>query len=194
MPTDRSHPLRVKLDQALELVMSQRGAAVVPIAVGDTSMAPLLYGGDAVLLAPLTGLSAPGDVILFWQRDYWVVHRCLGPVTTRDGRSGLRTRGDGRNGLDPLVVTEDVRARVIGMRRKGAWRSLEGAPARAYARLMGWHDLFWAAAGVALGKAGLGGAIAAIDLGLLRLTVPIVFPLCHRRIAVPAASLLDDAV
>lgn len=143
-------------------------------------MVPHLRGGDAVLVVPPAGTPAPGDLLLFRQNDYFVVHRCLGAVTTRDGRTGLRTRGDGRNVLDPLVTHDNVRARVIALRRDGAWRTLEGTPARAYARLMSWHALFWAAAGVTARKVGLGGAVAAVDLGLLRLLVPLTFPAAHR--------------
>src|SRR6185436_17323623 len=148
MPTDPMLSLRVKLDQALDLVMSQRGHVVVPITAGDTSMIPHLRGGDAVLAIPPTGPPSRGDLVLFGQQDYWVVHRCLGPVVTREGRRGLRMRGDGRNVLDPLVVPADVRARVIALRRGGVWRSLQGPFARVYAQLMACHDLFWASVGV----------------------------------------------
>ena len=182
MPPDPSHPHWVKLDQALDLVMSQRGRAVIPITDGDTSMRPHLLGGDAVLAVPIAGPPAPGELLLFRQHDYFVVHRCLGPVTTADGRSGLRTRGDGRNVLDPLVALNNVRARVVALRRGGCWRSLEGRPARAYARLMAWHDLSWAATGHAAAKVGLGSVAAAVDLGLLRLLVPLAFPALHRRL------------
>ena len=182
MPQDPSHSLRVKLDQALELVMAQRGQVVIPIAAGDTSMVPHLYGADEVLAVPVTGSPLAGDLLLFRQSDYWVVHRCLGRVATKDGRTGFRTRGDGRNRLDPLVIGADVRARVIALRRAGTWRSLRGTPARVYAKLMAWHGLFWAAAGVAAGTIGCAGLVAALDLALLRIVVPVAFPLFHRRL------------
>jgi hypothetical protein len=185
MPNDASHSLRVKLDQALELVMVQRGQAVIPISAGDTSMVPHLRGGDEVLVVPVTRGPVSGDLILFRQSDYWVVHRCLGPTTTKDGRTGYRTRGDGRGRLDPLVVAADVRARVIALRRGGTWRSLDGVPARVYAKLVAWHALFWAGAGVAAGTIGCAGACAAVDLGLLRIIVPVAFPVFHRRLGDP---------
>ncbi len=191
MPTAPSQPTAVLRDQALELMLSERGMATVPVAVGDTSMVPLLRGGDAVLAVPLAAPPRPGDLLLYRQEDYWVVHRCLGPAGTVHG---LRTRGDGRNTLDPRVEPADVRARVSAVRRRGSWRSLEGGPARAFARLMAWHDLSWAAAGVVARKAGLGSATAAFDRGVLRLFVPIVFPLLHRRIAPPTASGSESAV
>ena len=169
-------------------MLSERGEAIVLVTQGDTSMLPHLRGGDAVLAVPLAAPLLPGDLLLYQQQDYWVVHRCLGWSPGPDGRAGLRTRGDGRNALDPRVQPEDVRARIIALRRGGAWRSLQGPPARVYARLMAWHDLFFAAAGLVAGKAGLGRVVAAIDLGVLRLAVPLAYPLFHRRIAPPAAS------
>ena len=194
MPLVPSHPSGVLREHALRLLLSERGAAIVLVAEGDTSMVPHLQGGDAVLAAPLLAPPGQGDLLLYQQQDYWVVHRFLGRAAASDGRKGLRTRGDGRNVLDPHLVAADVRARVVAVRRRGAWRSLEGPPARVYARLMAWHDMLWAAAGVAGRKAGLGPAVAAIDLLALRLAVPLAFPLFHRRIAPPAVAGPDGAV
>jgi hypothetical protein len=181
-------------DQALQLILSERGAAIVPVTEGDTSMVPHLRGGDAVLAVPLVAPPGPGDLLLYRQQDYWVVHRCLGWTSALDGRQGVRTRGDGRNELDPPLRPEDVRARVVALRRDGAWRSLQGAPARVYARCMAWHDLFFAAAGVVGRKAALGRAVAATDRGTLRLWVALAFPVFHRRIAPPAVSGPEGAV
>jgi hypothetical protein len=189
-----SHSVWVIRDQALELMLSERRAAIVPVAAGDTSMVPHLRGGDAVLLAPLAGPPAAGDLLLFRQQDYWVVHRCLGWARSRDGRDGFRTRGDGRNDLDPHVLAEDVRARAVGLRRRGVWRSLESRQAKVYARLMAWHDLFWAAAGVAAKPVGLQVVTAAVDAGLLRVLVPLTFPAFHLRIAPPAAGPPETSV
>jgi len=169
-------------------MLSERGAAIVLVREGDTSMVPHLRGGDAVLAVPLVAPPAPGDLLLYRQQEYWVVHRCLGWTAAPDGRPALRTRGDGRNELDPRLQAEDVRALVIAVRRGGAWRSLQGAPARVYARCMAWHDLFFGAAGVVARKAGLGREMAAIDLGALCFWVPLAFPVFHRRVAPPAVS------
>jgi len=194
MPNDPSQPTGVLRDQALRLLLFERGEAVVFVTEGDTSMVPHLRGGDAVLAAPLAAPPRRGDLLLYRQQDYWVVHRCLGWAAAPDGRNGLRTRGDGRNVLDPHLVVEDVRARVVALRRGGVWRSLQGPAACVYARFMAWHDLFWSAAGVVARRAGLGRAVAAIDFGVLRLSVPLVFPILHRRIAPPAVSLPDRTV
>ena len=194
MPDLPFQPRGVLRDQALQMMLAASGSAIVVVTPGDTSMAPHLRGGDAVLAVPLATPPGRGDLLLYRQRDYWVVHRCLGSVVTRDGRAGLRTRGDGRNALDPLLATEDVLARVSALRRGGVWRSLESPPARAYAQLLAWHDLFWAAAGVVARKSGLGRAVAASDFLVLRLSVPLAFPLFHRRIASPAVPGSDAAV
>jgi len=194
MPTTPSHPTGVPRERALDLLFSERGRAVVLVADGDTSMRPHLVGGDAVLAAPSSGRPDPGELLLYRQQDYWVVHRCLGRVTAKDGREGVRTRGDGRNVLDPLLQEADIRARIVAVRRRGEWRSLEGASARAYARLMAWHDLAWAAAGLAGGALGLATLIASIDQLVLRLAVPLAFPLFHRRLAPPTPAGADRPV
>lgn len=194
MPAVPSQPSSVLREQALRMMLSERGAAIVIVTEGDTSMVPHLRGGDAVLAVPLAARPRRGDLLLYRQKDYWVVHRVLGWVAARDGTDGLRTRGDGRNALDPHLVAKDVLARVVALRRAGVWRSLEGRPARIYAQLMALHDVFWALAGVVARKSGLGPAVAAIDLGVLRLVVPLAFPLFHRRIAHPAVSGPEGAV
>jgi len=181
-------------DQALLLLLSERGEAVVAIREGDTSMVPHLKGGDAVLVVGATARLLTGDLLLYRQQDYWVVHRALAPLAAHDGIPALRTRGDGRNLLDPRLALKDVLARVVAVRREGDWRSLEGRPARVYARFMVWHDEFWALAGAVARNVGLGRLVAAIDLGVLRLAVPALFPLVHRRIAPPAASGPDATV
>ena len=188
MPGGPSQPPRVLRDHALELMLSDRGEVIVSVTEGDTSMVPHLRGGDAVLAVPSVAVPGPGDLLLFRQQDYWVVHRCLAWASASDGSRCLRTRGDGRNELDPPLPPADVRARIVALRRGGAWRSLQGGPARWYARCVAWHDMFFAAAGVLARKAGLGPAAAAIDRGTLRFWAPLTFPICHRRIAPPAAS------
>lgn len=150
-------------------------------------MRPHLAGGDAVLAVPIDRAPARGDILLYRQQDYWVVHRCLGAVQTADRGSGLRTRGDGRNVLDPLLDSANVLARVTALRRAGTWRSLDGLGARFYAACMAWHDFAWAGAGWLARKAGLGRVVAAVDFGLLQLLVPLAFPLFHRLIPTPAA-------
>jgi hypothetical protein len=175
-------------DEALRLVLSERGTAVVPVTEGDTSMAPHLNGGDLVAVVAPREAHRSGDILIYRQQDYLVVHRYLGVARAPDGTPCLRTRGDGRNAFDPPVSAEAVIGRVVAVRRSGEWRSLDGAAASAYARLVAWHDLAWAAAGLAGTKVGLGGLVARLDRGLLTLGAPIAFRAVHRRIAPPAAS------
>jgi hypothetical protein len=181
-------------DQAFQLVLSERGIAIVPVAAGDTSMAPHLAGGDLVAAVAPRERPQAGDLLVYRQQDYLVVHRYLGPAHTRDGRPCLRTRGDGRNTLDPPISAAAVIGRVVAVRRAGEWRSLEGRAASVYARLVAWHDLSWAAAGMAGRKVGLGGLVAGVDRWLLKLGVPTVFRLVHRRIAPPGAAGSDPSV
>ena len=194
MASPPSQPNGVLRDQALRFMLERRGAAIVPVTGGETSMVPHLYGGDAVLVVPLGRPPAPGDLLLYRQQDYWVVHRCLGAATGPDGAPGFRTRGDGRNVLDPHLLSDNNLARVVALRRAGQWSSLQGSSARGYARCMAWHGLCWAAAGVLARKARLGNAVAAMDLATLRTVVPLVFPLIHRRIPPPTANWADGAL
>jgi len=194
MPPVPSHSSGVLRDQALELMLANRGTAVVPVTLGESSMLPHLKGGDAVLAARLAAPPAPGDLLLYKQQDYWVVHRCLGRAPASDGTPGFRTRGDGRNLLDPHLAADAVLARVVALRRGGIWHSLDTPAARVYATCMAWHDLGWAAAGWAARKAGLGALVAGLDRGVLSLLVPFVFPLFHRRIPPPDVTSPDGAV
>ena len=172
-------------DEALNLALASRGAAVLMIVAGDTSMEPMLSGGDAVLAVPLAGDPARGDLIVFRQKDEIVVHRYLGRARTEDGRPCLRTRGDGRQDLDPPVDRSSVRARAAAVRRDGAWRSLDGRRSRVLAGMIAWHDLAWAGAIHLLRPLGLGGAAAAVDRGLLRAIARLASPLADRRIPDP---------
>ena len=124
MASPPSQPNGVIRDQALRFMLERRGAAIVPVTAGETSMVPHLYGGDAVLAVPLGRPPAPGDLLLYRQQDYWVVHRCLGTATGPDGAPGFRTRGDGRNVLDPHLLSDNILARVVALRRAGQWSSL----------------------------------------------------------------------
>ena len=181
-------------DRALSVLLSERGHAILPIAGQDASMTPHLSGGDLVAAAPPPATPRPGDLIVFVQQDYLVVHRYLGAARDRSGRPCLRTRGDGRNELDPALPPDAVRARVVAIRRAGVWRSLEGMRAVAYARLVAWHDLFWASAGIAFRKVGLGSAATHLDHALLRLTAALLFTPLHARIEAPDGAVPETPV
>lgn len=174
-------------DDALRLLIDSGRTAVLPVREGDRSMAPLLRGGDAVAAAA-GGPRGLGDLLVFLQRDYLVVHRFLGRARTRDGGSCLRTRGDGRNALDPPLDPGRVRARVSAVRREGCWRSLEGPGAALFRTLVAWHALAWSAAGVLARPVGLARVVAALDRAILSAGVPLLFPLLHRQAAPPPSE------
>lgn len=180
--------------QSLRLVLSQQARAVVPIATGDTSMEPHLSGGDVVEAAVAPATPRPGDLLIFAQRDYLVLHRYLGTARTPDGEPCLRTRGDGRNELDPPVAAGAVVARAVAVRRAGVWRSLEGPGPSLYARLVAWHALAWAAAGIAARKVGLGGVVRSLDGALLGVASRLFFVPMHGRIAAPPATRSENSV
>jgi len=111
-------------------------------------MVPLLHAGQliAVDLSPFE--PEIGDLLLYRQLDYLVVHRYLGPATREDGHPSLRTRGDGCLGLDPPLDRGRVRGRVVAVEAEGRWWDLDSGGARAWALAVALHDLFWAAAGI----------------------------------------------
>ena len=178
----------------MTVLLSERGRAIVPIVGEDTSMVPHLSGGDLVAAGPPEPAPRPGDLLVFVQRDYLVVHRYLGAARDPSGRPCLRTRGDGRNELDPAVSHDAVRARVVAIRRAGVWRSLEGVGPAAYARLVAWHDLFWAGVGVAGRKVGLGRAAGFVDRAVLRVTAALLFAPLHVRIEAPDGAVPESPV
>ena len=194
MPHDPPDASPVSRERALQLALDGGGKVVVGVATGDTSMVPHLRGGDAFLAVPIRGAFRPGDLIVFAQQDYLVIHRYLGAARTPDRTPCLRTRGDGRSEFDPPLLPDRVRGRAVALRRGPAWRSLEGRGARAYARLVAWHDLAWGAAAAAARPVGLRGAVAAMDRALLSLVAAILFSSCHRRIDPPADARSRDAV
>jgi signal peptidase len=73
------------------------------------SMAPLINPGDVVVTAP-TPVSdiRVGDVITYHipVEDHRVeTHRVTGLLTTADGTTAVRTKGDANNGADPWTAT-----------------------------------------------------------------------------------------
>lgn len=187
MGSAASQRLPVLSDDALGLLIASGRTAVLPVREGDRSMAPLLRGGDAVAAAA-GGPRGRGDLLVFRQQDYLVVHRFLGRARTRDGAACLRTRGDGRNVLDPPLDPGRVRARVSAVRRGGRWRSLDGPGAAVFRTLMAWHGLAWSATGMLARPFGLARIVAALDRAVLSVGVPVVFPLLHRSAAPPSSE------
>jgi hypothetical protein len=153
-------------------------------------MVPLLQDGQliAVDLSPLE--PELGDLLLYRQLDYLVVHRYLGPASREDGRPLLRTRGDACLGLDPPLERERVRGRVVAIESGGTWWRLDGGGARAWAMAVALHDLLWAVVGALAGRvdgvaARLGVNVASerwvagVDRWSLRLSHRLLFRLLH---------------
>jgi len=189
---DRGRLSVEQLDAAMGL-MGREGRRVVLPMRGE-SMLPMLRAGQliAVDLSPFE--PELGDLLLFRQQDYLVVHRFLGPASREDGSPAFRTRGDGLPGLDPAVERARVRGRVRAIEDRGRWWSLEGGGARAWALAVALHDLCWAGAAVVAGRAdgllrrvGLRLAVQTwvvrTDRALLGLAHRLLFPAFHRASA-----------
>lgn len=138
------------LDAAVELMgRSGRGGAV---RVQGRSMVPTLVPGQLLAVEFSPPRLRRGDLLLFRQQDYLVVHRLLGPGRLPGGGRCLKTRGDGVPVLDPPVDGARVVGRVTAVEQAGGtWVSLAGAGPRAYAACLAAHDRLWALA-VALGE------------------------------------------
>jgi hypothetical protein len=182
------------LDAAVDLMgRAGRGGTV---RVRGHSMRPTLSPGEVLAVRFSPDEIRRGDLLLFRQADYLVVHRFLGPARTREGRSCLRTRGDALIALDPPLDRANVIGTVVAVQRDGEWIGLEGSRARLYARAVALHDLVWAAAGVAavrvgrrLARLGFGARLArlpaALDWRLLGLAHRLLFHRLHPAVPPP---------
>jgi hypothetical protein len=193
-PTSRGLPVRLQ-DEALDLMGCSGGSHIWPMQ--GESMLPTLKDGQRVAVSMSPSELDRGDLLLFRQVDYLVVHRLLGTACGPDGKPCLRTRGDGRIALDPPVDPGQVRGVVIAIEDNGCWWDLRGGGAKVYAIGLVLHDFFWAAAGVlalkierALSRFGISfpaaGLAGRIDSTLLRLCHRLLFKSLHaRRSAAP---------
>jgi hypothetical protein len=191
------HDLRLtpeNLDAAVELMGRSGRRAILPM--HGESMLPTLRSGQWVAVDLSPERIERGDLVLYRQQGYLVVHRLLGTTTGDDGAPALRTRGDGLSGFDPPLDRARVRGRVVAIRDEDRWWDLEGGAARAYAVAIAVHDLCWATAGAAgarldrlLQRLGFPAAIQTgtgeCDRRLLRLVHRMLFGLLHRKAATP---------
>ncbi len=185
------------LDAAVELMGRSGRGGVLPIQ--GRSMVPTIEPGQRVSVEFVHGPFRRGDLLLFRQMDYLVVHRLLGRSRRRPGQpDALRLRGDGVSVLDPPVEPSRVVGRVRAIESPGGvgWRSIEGRWARAYAGSVAAHALVWAALAVVarLGDravARLGAPTpfarwtAAMDRGLLGFAHRALFRTLHPSIPPP---------
>jgi len=178
------------LDVGVELLADSRGVGAVPIRDGDRSMLPTLTAGQRVAVDLRSRGGRRGEILLFRQNDYLVVHRMLGRARFPDGSEALRTRGDAGPGLDPPVAPCSVKGRVIAAQEPdGGWRRFTGTRARSYGLALAWHGLFWSAVGRAAQTFGrdapLHRGVLALDRGLVRLCHALLFRSCHPRTTGP---------
>jgi len=177
------------LDAAIALLGRGGRRGILPM-VGE-SMRPTLRPGERVLVEFEPRRLERGDLVLYRQLDYLVVHRVLGPAS-RELEPTLRTRGDGSSSLDPPLERSRVRGRVTAIERDGAWFLLDGGAARAYALAVALHDLAWAGVhalairvdrllGHAGPQAGLARRVATCDRALLGAVHRVGFRAAHRR-------------
>ena len=184
------------LDAAVEMLGSAgRGGTV---RVQGLSMMPMLRQGQVLAVDFSPERLRRGDLLVFRQVDYLVVHRLLGPAPRSLDQPRYRTRGDAVPGLDPHVTRDRILGRVTAVRDGGGWWNLRSRKARFYARMLALHDLCWAAAGLAAGKVdggirrvlGLKGPFrtwtAALDRTVLRLAHGLTFRLFHSRCEIQA--------
>jgi len=161
-----------------------RAGRVGVLSIEGDSMRPTLRSGQRVAVEFGRGALERGDLVLFRQVDYLVVHRLLGPASREDGAPHLRTRGDGRSPLDPPLERARIRGRVVAVEHAGAWRDLDAPAARLYGLLVALHDLAWSAAAIAARRCDrrLEVAVAAGDRAALRAVHRVLYRACHRRV------------
>jgi hypothetical protein len=184
------------LDAAVELMgESGRGGTIL---VQGRSMLPFLAEGQLLAVEFTAERWVTGDLLLFRQVDYLVVHRLIGRGS-RQGASYYRCRGDGLSGFDPPVDPERVVGRVVAVRCGEAWRSVRSAGARRYARLSAWHDLSWTTlrrlAGFVEGRLRRLGLnltlrerVTALDHRLLRIAHRLLFERVHPVVPAPMVA------
>jgi hypothetical protein len=169
------------VDEAIGL-LADRGLPVT-LTVTSDSMTPTLPPASSIRVAPGGDPLRRGEILVFRQAGYLVVHRFLGRSSR--SRTSLRARGDSARPLDPPIAAEHVVGRVVAVRRGEEWRSLAGSGARAYGAALAWHGLFWSWLRSRTGTAGLGSLVEGADRALVGAADRVFFRLAHRRIEAP---------
>ena len=200
MATFPPHKNRNLLDEAVELLAESGGIAVVTME--GESMLPTLRPGQRVAVDFSALEPERGDLALFRQQDYHVVHRVLGPASSPAGGGCLRARGDHLPALDPPVAPASVRGTVVAIEQApGLWWNMRGGGARLYAIAAALHGLFWAGMAVLGGKADAmatraGGRprlrelASRCDRAALGVAHRLFFSPCHRQGGLPRSN--DD--
>jgi hypothetical protein len=191
------------VEAAVDLLARSGGYGIIPVE-GD-SMRPTLPPGSALWVRFAREGLRFGDLVVFRQSGVLVIHRLLGSARFPRGRRGLRTRGDALCKFDPEVHGDRVLGRVVAFRRDDRWRSASTRPARAYARIVALHGLFWSVVGVIVERGPdlwLRGAgvrisfrqeVASADRWLLRLLDRLLFERVHREVPDPTEASSERA-
>ena len=191
------------LDAAVELLgESGRGGTVF---VQGTSMLPTLHEGQRLYATFRVDRPRRGDLLLFRQVDYLVVHRLVGRTRTPEGGRAWRTRGDAKIILDPPVRPQKVVGRVLAAETAEGWIGFEGRRSRIYAVLLAWHGLAWWSAGAVghfidrgLRKTlkwtpGVRAGVGRVDRALMRLAHALLFDWAHPQVGPPVSPATDEA-
>jgi hypothetical protein len=183
-------PARNVQDDAVEMLAA--GGGVAQITIQGESMLPTLRPGQRVAVDFAARSPRRGELALFRQQDYHVVHRILGPASNPPEAGCLRARGDRLPGLDPPVAPSAIRGTVIATEASAdRWWSLRGGGARRYALAVALHALFWGGLAALAARAGapaLRRLVSRCDRALLGFAHRAFFPLCHRQGEPPRAN------
>lgn len=114
-------------DAALAAKVLLKEERVIVITAGGYSMWPALRPGDRLIISPLTGGPAVGDVVAINRDGGFVAHRITETMNTENGLQ-IRTRGDSSMHPDPWVSENEI-AGVIREVRRGS-RELTVTPRR----------------------------------------------------------------
>lgn len=176
-------------------ILALLGRRVMPTRADTDSMFPTIHPGERILVDFAAERPRFGQLWVFRSGGEQVVHRYLGRVPWRGGWC-LRFRGDNRPHFDPPAREQDLRGRVVGLERRGRWRSLCGRGAGLYGAAVAVHDHAFGLAGGAVERvARAGGArpgdspllrwLVRLDRALLRAADRGLFDLLHREMEPP---------
>lgn len=91
------------------------------VRVTGASMGRAVRSGDVVILAPLAGPAARGDLVMYRNAGGdLVLHRVLRLWRDARGNARYQTRGDANLRLDAVVAGDRILGRVAAVERRGA--------------------------------------------------------------------------
>lgn len=105
-------------DTALAVKVLLKEEREIVITAGGYSMWPALRPGDRLIISPLTGGPAVGDVVAINRDGGFVAHR-ITEIKRTEGGLQIRTRGDSSKQPDPWVSENEI-AGVIRQVRRGS--------------------------------------------------------------------------